>query len=233
MGNPDSSPERIELVTSGDGSHTLFVPKLNEHYHSTHGAIQESRHIFIEAGFLKAMERWDEINLLEVGFGTGLNALLTGLQTIHHKLMVNYTAIEAYPLMQNIFSLLNYDHLLPEPEALLLYHQICYSGWNQPVALTSKFTLTKVKCMLQDFTFDQGSYNLVYFDAFSPDVQPELWTEDIFKNLYNNMSNGGLLITYSCKGIVKRALKSAGFSIEKLPGPPGKREILRAIKPRK
>ena len=233
MDDPGTQPGKIELVISEDGSHTLYVPQLDEHYHSTHGAIQESRHIFIEAGLSKAAEEWNEINLLEVGFGTGLNALLTYLKTIHNNLQVNYNAIEAYPLNEDIFNQLNYGHLLEEPEASACFYEICLSEWNQPVRFTPNFKLTKVICLLQEFAFDRGPYNLVYFDAFSPEAQPEMWTEDIFRKLYNKMNPGGLLVTYSCKGSVKRAMKSAGFAIEKLAGPPGKREILRAIKPSK
>jgi tRNA U34 5-methylaminomethyl-2-thiouridine-forming methyltransferase MnmC len=229
-GEYDNSVLKTELVISEDGSHTLFVPQLNEHYHSTHGAIQESRHIFIEAGLQKAVELNRKIKLLEVGFGTGLNALLTSLFAKRTGIEVDYIALEAYPLDKGILEQLNYCRLIEDREATMLFDRISKSEWDQSLPLSANFTLLKVHKMLQDYPFNDGPVHLVYFDAFSPDVQPELWSEGIFKKLFDHMVIGGILVTYSCKGVVKRALKSAGFLIEKLPGPPGKREILRAIK---
>jgi tRNA U34 5-methylaminomethyl-2-thiouridine-forming methyltransferase MnmC len=222
--------EELQLVTSEDGSNTLFVPRLNEHYHSTYGAIQESKHIFIEAGLRKAMENHQKIHLLEVGFGTGLNAMLTYLFTFQNKVEIAYTGIEAYPLNQNIFSQLNYHHLLEATESEVCFREICFAEWDQSEILSENFKLTKLHNTIQDAQLQTNEFNLVYFDAFSPEAQPEMWTEDIFRKLFLSMDKGGILVTYCCKGIVKRALKSAGFQIEKLPGPPGKREILRALK---
>jgi len=222
--------DEIQLVTSEDGSHTLFLPLLNEHFHSTHGAIQESMHIFIDAGLRKAAETRNKINLLEVGFGTGLNALLTYLHMFQNDLEIEYLAIEAYPLPQNIFSRLNYPQLLQDTNAQECFRQISLAEWDRSLQLSGNFSLEKVNRKIEDISLKPGKFNLVYFDAFSPAAQPEMWTEDIFRKMFDSMDEGGILVTYCCKGIVKRAMKSAGFQIEKLHGPPGKREILRAIK---
>jgi tRNA U34 5-methylaminomethyl-2-thiouridine-forming methyltransferase MnmC len=221
-------PESLRLVTSEDGSHTLYVPGLNEHYHSVHGAIREAGHIFIDAGFRKINENNKSVQLLEVGFGTGLNALLTCLLAEEAAQEVNYTGIEAFPLMPKTTEQLNYTDI---PDAAGIFRRICYSDWEKAARISKRFNLTKINCRIQDFTYENGPFNLVYFDAFSPDVQPEMWDSEVFMKLYENMEKGGLLLTYSCKGIVKRAMKSAGFTLEKLPGPPGKREFLRATKP--
>ncbi len=216
------------LKISDDGSHTLFVPGLNEHYHSTHGALQESRHVFIETGLKKSAEKNSSINLLEVGFGTGLNALLTMLEAKLLRLKINYMALEPFPLNPEIYNRLNYGPLLSAAGEFAAIHD---SAWDFPASLSENFILEKRNGLLQDLLLIPGYFQLLYFDAFSPEVQPEMWTEQIFSKLFACLSPGGILVTYCCKGTVKRAMKSAGFSLEKLPGPPGKREILRATKP--
>ena len=189
-----------ELQLTADGSHTLFIPEMDEHYHSVNGAVQESRHVFIEAG-LHHLER-REITILEIGFGTGLNAFLTLLDAEACQRKIHYCSIELYP------------------------HQ---AEWNVAVQVTEFFELHKIQgdsntCALPD------RIDLIYFDAFAPDKQPEMWNQEIFNRLYARMTGGGVLTTYCAKGVVRRMMKEAGYSVERIPGPPGKREMLRAIK---
>jgi tRNA U34 5-methylaminomethyl-2-thiouridine-forming methyltransferase MnmC len=216
------------LQLTDDGSHTLFVPELGEHYHSVYGALQESQHVFLAAGFKHVSRLIPAIKLLEVGFGTGLNALLTLLQK--GSTAIRYTAVEAYPLKADIISQLNYPALIKAQDAGKLFNLLHISPWEQHVSIVPGFQLLKRKVKIQDITTGKGEYNLVYFDAFAPEIQPELWTSEVFKMLYDAMNNGGVLVTYSAKGDVKRNLIAAGFSVEKLPGPPGKRHMLRATK---
>jgi len=218
------------LILTKDNSHTLFVPDLNETFHSTHGAIQESRHVFIEAGFNHIASRLDRINVLEVGFGTGLNALLTQIEAETLGKTVQYTAIEAYPLESEIWSQLNYPHLLCSIDYSSVFERIHLAGWDESEEISSLFSLHKIHQKLGDYAFPASQFDLVYFDAFSPAVQPELWTTGIFRKLYSAMKPEGVLTTYSVKGDVIRAMRSAGFSVEKIPGPPGKRQIARARK---
>ena len=220
---------RMNLVTTGDGSHTLFIPGLNEHYHSTFGAITESVHVFIRAGLELLAER-QEISVLEVGFGTGLNALLTCMFAVNHRIKVIYHALEKFPVDAGLAKKLNYASLLsPALDAKNLFADIHGASWNTISILHSCFHLHKIHDDL--LTFQPGfHYDLIFFDAFAPDKQPEMWTQDIFSRLYKKLNPDGIITTYCVKGDVKRKLKSAGFRIEKLPGPPGKREILRGMK---
>jgi tRNA U34 5-methylaminomethyl-2-thiouridine-forming methyltransferase MnmC len=220
----------IEFVTTGDGSHTLHLPGLAEHYHSIHGAIAESLHIFIHAGLDQVRRSHDEISLLEIGFGTGLNALLTCIESKKKAIRVNYSSIELYPLKEDIYSKLNYPEMIDIHGADEIFRQLHSSSWNQNNPITERFSLHKIHSSLQDYIPDAGSFDLVYFDAFGPDVQPGMWSEEVFRKMALALKPGGVLVTYSSKGTVKRNLLAAGFSIEKLPGPIGKREILRATR---
>jgi tRNA U34 5-methylaminomethyl-2-thiouridine-forming methyltransferase MnmC len=220
---------KTEFVITEDGSHTLFVPELNEHYHSTHGAINESMHVFINAGLHKALEVKQKINILEIGFGTGLNALLTFDDVKQKDYFVNYTSFETYPLEEEIFSKLNYPDLI-SGNVKDVFLQMHKAPWNIEFQVAENFILNKIKDKIENFSEKSEKYDLVYFDAFAPDVQKELWTEELFNKIFNVMNPGGILVTYSAKGTVKRALKSAGFELENLPGPMGKREITRAVK---
>jgi len=220
---------KVKLVVTGDGSHTLFLPRINEHYHSTFGAIRESNHIFIDSGLVHFRDH-SELTIFEAGFGTGLNALLTAMQADHHNIKVNYIAVEPYPLETAIYMQLNYPYLLGIQESLHLFKAIHEAPFNKKTSITQGFSLTKIKGKLEDTSLSVENVDLVYFDVFSPDVQPELWTEKIFRKLFNSMKPGGILVTYSAKGAIRRSLKNAGFQVEKLPGPPGKREITRAMK---
>jgi tRNA U34 5-methylaminomethyl-2-thiouridine-forming methyltransferase MnmC len=221
--------ENIELRLTGDGSLTIFVRNLNEHYHSTFGAINESRHIFIEAGLNFVSEKSGMINILEIGFGTGLNALLTCVESDKQNLSVDYSAIELFPLEEDIYSQLNYTELIHYHDINKIFLNLHQSPWDQKIAVSAHFSLIKMKMSLHDYIPVNQYFDLIYFDAFGPDVQPEMWTLDIFRKMASCLKKGGVLITYSTKGIVKRNLKEAGFEIEKLPGPMGKREILRGI----
>ena len=204
----------------------MFVPELNEHYHSIHGAIQESTFIFINNGFdfCKA----DPLNIFEVGFGTGLNALLTALKSIGGIREVNYTSIEKYPISQKIIGALNHSHFTGE-KGKEIYNLIHSSPWNIRINICKNFNLTKIT---GDFTTTplSGKYDLIYFDAFGPDKQPEMWTREMFAGIATVTSKDGVFMTYSAKGEVKRNLRACGFKVELLPGPPGKRQIIRGIK---
>ena len=224
----DTLPFKMNnLIITSDGSHTLFNPEIGEHYHSTFGAVSESEHIFIRAGLDAIPSKIKHINLLEIGLGTGLNALLAMRWAEKHKREINYFAVEAFPLRKEVLGNLNYAEILEmNPELFSAIHMV----GSKKGRLSKYFSFAFQHDKLQDFNLQTETYDLVFFDAFSPDVQPEMWTEDCFMKIAQSMKRGGVLTTYSCKGIVKRVLKSAGFQIEKLPGPPGKREFLRAVK---
>ncbi|TSA23637.1 MAG: SAM-dependent methyltransferase [Bacteroidetes bacterium] len=213
-----------------DGSHTLFVPELNEHYHSTYGAVQESEYVFIKQGLLAVGEEVDPVEVFEVGFGTGLNALLALFTAKAQRREVRYTAVELHPLGREVWERLNYPEVLSDPDAGKWFRKIHEAPWEDPCRIEQHFRLTKIEGDLRLLPILESAFQIVFFDAFSPDVQPHLWSREIFGKMFRILRPGGILVTYSCKGEVKRALKEAGFTTEKLPGPPGKREILRAWK---
>jgi len=216
----------FQLVTTGDGSHTLFVPHLNEHYHSKFGALSESLFIFINAG-LKSVSGLSEISVFEIGFGTGLNAMLTLDFALENNKRINYHTIEQHPLDESIITSLNYAG---KPGMASQYFlEIHKASWNEYIPITPKFMLHKI---LADFTsFEPGfRYDVIYFDAFAPDKQPEMWKPQLFVILASQLNPGGVLVTYCVKGEVKRALRNAGLTVQILPGPAGKRHILRAVK---
>ena len=215
-----------ELITTADGSHTLYIQELDEHYHSRYGAITESRHVFIEAG-LKAV-KGARINIFEMGFGTGLNALLTLSEIRGSGIRVHYTGLEKYPLGDKILASLNYRSFLPETEGNL-FHLLHKVPWNRSSAINDAFILEKIRGDIRDLDFPER-FNLVYFDAFAPDKQPELWSTGVFSRIFRSMKPGSILTTYSSKGQVRRNMAEAGFRIEKLAGPPGKRDMTRAWK---
>lgn len=218
-----------EIFTTKDGSSTFFVPELDEHYHSIHGAIQESNHVFIEAGLKYLMEKYQPkiIKVYEVGFGTGLNAFLTAFFIQNTSVKIEYYASEAYPLSLEEIELLNYTDQM-EVQQKDLFLKLHATPWNQKTEITPQFSLIKQNEFLEN-RIPIGNIDLIYFDAFAPSAQPELWTEAIFENLFNDMSNKGMLVTYCAKGSVKRAMKSVGWKIEGISGPPGKREMTRAF----
>lgn len=221
--------ERV-LKQTADGSLTIFVPELNEHYHSVNGAMEESKHVFIKAGFEYCLKPGGKINILEVGFGTGLNALLTCLAAQKANIQVNYVGIEAFPLPDDILKVLNYPEATGEQQAFDLFRKIHDANWVYPSYITERFLINKIEARLEEVSLSAGMFNLIYFDAFSPDVQPELWTDDVFRKLYSALATDGILVTYSSKGTVKQALRNAGYTVERLPGAAGKRHMLRAKK---
>jgi tRNA U34 5-methylaminomethyl-2-thiouridine-forming methyltransferase MnmC len=218
----------LQLIATGDGSSSLYNTELDEHYHSVHGAVQESKHVFIDAG-LDYFPADRDLHILEIGLGTGLNTLLTLIQRLHSPVRLHYTAIEAYPLTEEILGQLNYCRLLGESELQPLFRRIHSSEWNDVIALHPQFFFKKINASLFSLAWDP-EFDLIYFDAFGPRVQPEMWTEEVFTKMYRALKPGGILVTYCAKGEVKRTLKRCGFTVETLPGPPGKREMIRAVR---
>lgn len=224
------------LLKTGDGSYTLHIPEWDEQYHSKHGAVAEALHVFIKEGLYYWSNKFssNEISILEIGFGTGLNAFLTLIETQKNNLKVNYTGVEAYPLDISEIETLNYPSLLnaSEEDFLKLHNtswEIEPDGLQKQTVISENFSLTKQKKMFSEITAE-NSYNLIYFDAFGIRVQPELWTQAIFKIMFNALKPNGILVTYAASGNARRAMQAAGFAIERLPGPPGKREMLRGVK---
>lgn len=219
---------KTELQNTADGSHTLFVPGLNEHYHSSFGAVQESLHVFIRSGLMSLPTEMPEVNILEMGFGTGLNALLSWM--FREKRRIRYTTYEAFPLENNLIKTLNYSALPDFENTGDFFHGIHDAPWNQKVMIEPDFEIEKCHQLFEFAHLPENYFHLVYYDAFSPDVQPGLWTLQVFQKVFAACCYGAILVTYSAKGEVKRNLQNAGFTIEKLPGPPGKRHILRGRK---
>ena len=214
------------LVKTSDGSHTIYVPELNEHYHSIHGAVQESEHIFIKAGYDNC--KADPLHIFEAGFGTGLNALLTAVRSINDNREVFYTSVEKYPVGNNLIKSLNHEEYAGS-DGKNIFRLIHSSAWGGMHLICNKFNLCKVEADLADF-IPVFPIDLVYFDAFGPDKQPSMWTREIFGRIASAMRSGGILVTYSAKGEVKRNLRYVGFDVKLLPGPPGKREMISAKK---
>ncbi|MCB0447021.1 MAG: tRNA (5-methylaminomethyl-2-thiouridine)(34)-methyltransferase MnmD [Gelidibacter sp.] len=221
-----------KIITTADGSKTIHIEEWNEHYHSIHGAIQEANHVFIKHGLLFFVEQnpfQKDLSILEIGFGTGLNAFLTLLEAEKLNNCIDYVGVEAYPVKPDEIAALNYvEQLSVEAKAhqFELMHQ---STWETKHQIGPLFLLTKQQKFFGDIK-QKNTFNLIYFDAFGARVQPELWTEDIFKIMFEALKPKGILVTYSAKGSVRRAMLAVGFSVTKLPGPPGKREMLRAMK---
>ena len=209
---------QLSIIPTTDGSKTLYSDRFGEHYHSTFGAANESKHVFIEAGYLASPVH--PVSVLEVGFGTGLNVWLTLQQAGRLQRHTLYETIELYPINDGLVCQLSDDDI---------FQSLHDAPWEQPVEITPCFVLHKRKSDLLQTAFSRV-YDVVYFDAFSPAVQPEMWTIDIFARLYAAMNHGAILTTYCAKGSVRRNMQSAGFDVERLPGPAGKREILRARK---
>lgn len=223
--------EEPQLIKTEDGSDTLFLPTLNETYHSRHGAVTESVHVFIKNGLYARLETEypEPLRVMEVGLGTGLNCLLTILACEKQRITLDYVAVEPFPLSTEKSNSLNYSSILKDPDAGSWFNWIHETDWENPIE--KKFIkLRKLKDRLQKVSFEKG-FDLIYFDAFAPEKQPELWTQEIFKKLFSCMNDFAFLCTYSAKGQVRRDLLSSGFIVEKMPGAPGKREMIRAAKP--
>lgn len=216
-----------KIITTNDGSHTLLVPALNEQYHSIHGAVKEAEHVFLNMGLDECLrsERVS-INVFEVGFGTGLNALLSAQWATSKQKKLAYTSVEKFPVSKMEFQQLNYGDILNGSE---LYTKITDAKWGDFTTVSNVFSLRKLKLDLLKDTLPNG-FDVVFFDAFAPNKQPELWDTLVFEKIYGIMSENSLMVTYCCQGQAKRNMISAGFEVEKVPGPPGKREMLRARK---
>ncbi|MBM3161033.1 MAG: tRNA (5-methylaminomethyl-2-thiouridine)(34)-methyltransferase MnmD [Bacteroidetes bacterium] len=216
---------KLELKETKDGSHTLYVPELNEHYHSQHGAVQEALHVFINHGLKPLLHQNRPLNILEVGWGTGLNCLLT----CQHcgETNIDYTGVEAFPIQSSLHEKLNYVQSLKIPNEL--YKKMTDAPWEIETEITSNFHLTKVHATIQEW-HTKNSFDLIYFDAFGPRAQEEMWQIETLEKVVRMLRLGGVFITYCAKGQLKRDLKALGCYLETLPGPPGKREMTRASK---
>lgn len=219
--------ERIIQPTS-DGSHTVYSPSFDATYHSIHGARQESLHVFIKAGLHYQYQTRDKasLSIFEMGFGTGLNALLSCQFAHENGLNLYYEAVEQFPLQPAEYQQLNYATSEAEQNVFQALHQ---SVWSEAVKLSDHVTIKKVQTDLLHYR-PERKFDLIYFDAFAPEVQPSLWTTEVFDKMFHLLETGGVLVTYCCKGVVRRNLLSVGFQVEKLQGPPGKREMLRATR---
>jgi len=223
-----------QIITTSDGSKTIQISDWNEQYHSIHGAIQEANHVFIKHGLWFYNDKrspdlpQEDLIILEVGFGTGLNAFLTYKESKRLDLSVRYTGVEAYPVSKEELAALNYVDLV-DPQLREQFQLMHNSPWGAESAISKQFFLLKRQEYFQNISY-RSHFHLIYFDAFGARVQPELWTEALFKRMFLALQDQGILVTYSAKGSVRRAMEAVGFTVERLPGPPGKREMLRAIK---
>ena len=220
-----------KIIITGDGSVSIHIPEWNEQYHSKHGAIQEALHVFIEMGLNRVLEtsRKTEVSILEIGFGTGLNAFITYLEAAEKNLTIHYTGVEAYPVTSKEIAALNYAEALNAQSSADVLTEMHSVAWESFSSIAPFFELKKQQKKFHEIN-DIETYDLIYFDAFGARVQPELWTEEIFSLMYAALKPGGILVTYAAKGSVRRALQKVNFFVERLPGPPNKREMLRATK---
>ncbi len=219
----------LKIVETGDGLHSLYVPELDEHYHSTHGALQEAKHVFIEAGLLFKAQETNNISILEIGFGTGLNAYLTMLKARKQGLKVTYHGLELYPVPSSVAELLNYAETIGEEASKKEFVSLHLGEWLSPVVI-GDFELLRIQTSVFEYQ-PILKYDLIYFDAFGYRAQEEMWSLGVFQLMFNALKPGGVLVTYSSKGEVRRRMKESGFDVTKLPGPAYKREMVRAVKP--
>lgn len=221
-----------ELIVTGDGSTSLRIPEWDEQYHSKHGAIREAEYVFILQGleyYISTFGNKEPLNILEIGFGTGLNALLTIKYAIDNNLSIDYKGLEAYPVSPDFISKLNYTEKISGQEIEAIFEKLHDIPWKEKNRINPNFSLTKEEKFFQDFS-EENSFDIVYFDAFGARVQPELWEPPILEKMHAALRPNGVFVTYSAKGSVRRALKALDFDVDKIPGPPGKREMLRAVK---
>ncbi len=216
-----------EIIQTLDGSTTIHIPEWKESYHSKHGAIQEANHVFIKNGL--SLFEGKAIAIMEIGFGTGLNAFITYLESSKLGQTINYVGVEAFPVSKEELTAMNYVAELEVPEQQSVFDLMHQSAWGEQCNIDSHFKLTKRKQFFDDIV-DQDCYDLIYFDAFGYHVQPELWSTEIFRKMYASLKDNGVLVTYAARGVVKRSMLEVGFTVEKLAGPPGKREMFRATK---
>ncbi|PIB36891.1 hypothetical protein BFP72_16515 [Reichenbachiella sp. 5M10] len=225
---------KVEIFETKDGSHSLLLPEMNETYHSTHGALTEAEYVFLDKGVKYWRAQHPEassLRILEVGFGTGLNAWLTALVAEEMAFEIAYASLEKYPLDTEVLEQLNYASKLDRKGALECFAAVHASPWGDWGSITDSFTLAKLHTDVLYYQIEEGSFDLIYFDAFAPSKQPEMWSMAVLTKMYDALKQGGVLVTYCAQGQFKRDLKSVGFQIEELPGPPGKKEMTRAVKP--
>lgn len=213
-----------EILITSDGSTTIQLPDWDEQYHSKNGSINETYHVFINSGLKEVTT--NAVSILEIGFGTGLNCFITYLEG---KRSIDYVGVEAYPVTAEEVEKMNFVAVLEAEKENETFNKIHGIPWEEKHQITETFALTKRQQFFEDIV-DEDAFNLIYFDAFGARVQPQLWTEEIFQKMYNALKKDGILVTYSAKGSVRRAMQAVGFLVERLPGPPGKREMLRATK---
>lgn len=224
---------KIEIIITSDGSHSLLNTELNETYHSTHGAIQESMHVFIKNGleYFEQINKSAEIRILEIGFGTGLNALLALQYCLTQPIKIYYESLETFPVDEQTISQLNYPQAINFCDADRYFTQLHQSSWVEPNVITDSFTLFKRLVKIQDIDLGSEKFDVIFFDAFAPSKQAEMWELAILQKIEQSMKTNGVFVTYCAKGQLKRDLKSLGLVVETLSGPPGKKEMVRAVKP--
>lgn len=223
----------VRVITTEDGSHSLYVPHLHETYHSSFGAVTESEHIFIGAGldfYLHSRPVHKRADIFELGFGTGLNALLTYRYALDHQISLTYSSVESDPLPPEFALKLNYPQHLSFDGGGDVFRALHESLWDREVMLSGFFSLKKIRQRIEVVSVRPETADVVYFDAFAPGVQPDIWSRDILAGMFERLREGGILVTYCAQGQFRRDLKAVGFRVEKLPGPPGKKEIVRAVK---
>ena len=219
-----------EIRITRDGSPTLYLPDLDEHYHSMHGAVQEAKHVFIENGLLTRNEK-AELKILEGGFGSGLNALLTCIKGQENpSRSISYIGIESNPLNHEEQKMMDFSEQIKHPNLQEFVEKIHTAEWNVFTNITSNFSLLKIEAEIQKFTTEPNAFDIIYYDAFGPRAQGEMWVKPIFEPLYRLLNDNGILVTYCAQGQFKRNLKEIGFKVESRPGPPGKREMTVAKK---
>ncbi len=216
-----------EIIQTSDGSTSILLPEWNETYHSKFGAIQEAKHVFIKNGL--SLFEGKSVSILEIGFGTALNAFITYLESKESQQEIDYTGVEAYPVSEEDALKMNYVSELDAENNAAVFLKMHQSPWNTKVDFDANFSLTKQNIKFQEIA-DEDKYDLIYFDAFGFRVQPELWSLEIFQLMFKALKSGGILVTYACRSSIKNAMLESGFQVEKLAGPPGKREMLRARK---
>jgi tRNA U34 5-methylaminomethyl-2-thiouridine-forming methyltransferase MnmC len=216
-----------EIIQTSDGSTTIHIPEWKESYHSKHGAIQEANHVFIKNGL--SLFEGKDIAIMEIGFGTGLNAFITFLESSKLKQNIDYVGVEAYPVSNEELAAMNYVAELGVTSQQSIFNLMHQSNWEEKCIIDGHFDLTKRKQFFDDIV-DENYFDLIYFDAFGYHVQPDLWSTEIFRKMYSALKDNGVLVTYAARGVVKRSMIEVGFTVEKLAGPPGKREMFRAIK---
>ncbi len=220
----------MSLILTSDGSHSVYSDAYGVTYHSTFGAITESAHVFITAGLRYKAAVQLEITILETGLGTGLNAFMSWLEAERRNLQLRYVGLEIMPMPQEEIQILNYAELLGVPDRAADFQALHQKAWGQEHSLSEQFQFRKEQVSIETFS-SPDTFDVIYFDAFAPQAQPELWTADVFERMFRSLRPEGVLVTYCAQGAFKRTLKQVGFQVERLQGPPGKREMTRATKP--